>query len=53
MSIAPKGLIDLEMPRRVASGPSAYVKISDGCNQKCAFCAIPSMKGLLAASRRS
>jgi ribosomal protein S12 methylthiotransferase len=49
MSIAPKGLIDLEMPRRVASGPSAYVKISDGCNQKCAFCAIPSMKGLLAS----
>src|SRR3712207_8665684 len=38
---------DLEMPRRVASGPSAYVKISDGCNQKCAFCAIPGMKGLL------
>jgi ribosomal protein S12 methylthiotransferase len=51
MSIAPTGLIliDLEMPRRVASGPSAYVKISDGCNQKCAFCAIPSMKGLLAS----
>src|SRR6476620_8628225 len=49
MSIAPKGTIDLEMPRRVASGPSAYVKISDGCNQKCAFCAIPGMKGLLAS----
>src|SRR3954470_9956794 len=49
MAITPKGLIDLEMPRRVASGPSAYVKISDGCNQKCAFCAIPSMKGLLAS----
>ena len=49
MSIAPNGLIDLEMPRRVAAGPSAYVKISDGCNQKCAFCAIPSMKGLLAS----
>ena len=49
VAIAPKGTIDLEMPRRVASGPSAYVKISDGCNQKCAFCAIPSMKGLLAS----
>jgi ribosomal protein S12 methylthiotransferase len=49
MAIAPKGLIDLEMPRRLASGPSAYVKISDGCNQKCAFGAIPSMKGLLAS----
>lgn len=52
MSIAPKGQIDLEMPRRVASGPSAYVKISDGCNQKCAFCAIPGMKGLLASKPR-
>ncbi|MFN8521971.1 MAG: 30S ribosomal protein S12 methylthiotransferase RimO [Chloroflexota bacterium] len=47
VSLAPAGEIDLAMPRRVASGPSAYVKISDGCNQKCAFCAIPSMKGLL------
>jgi ribosomal protein S12 methylthiotransferase len=47
MEIAPQGAIDLAMPRRVATGPSAYVKISDGCNQKCAFCAIPSMKGLL------
>ncbi len=47
MAIAPAGAIDLEMPRRIATGPSAYVKISDGCNQKCAFCAIPGMKGLL------
>ncbi len=53
MSIAPKGTIDLEMPARVANGPSAYVKISDGCNQKCAFCAIPSMKGLLASKPRA
>jgi ribosomal protein S12 methylthiotransferase len=52
MSIAPKGTIDLAMPPRVASGPSAYLKISDGCNQKCAFCAIPSMKGLLASKPR-
>jgi ribosomal protein S12 methylthiotransferase len=47
MEIAPAGAIDLEMPRRIANGPSAYVKISDGCNQRCAFCAIPGMKGLL------
>src|SRR5438105_4621321 len=33
------------MPTRAASGPSAYVKISDGCDQRCAFCAIPFMKG--------
>jgi ribosomal protein S12 methylthiotransferase len=47
MANAPQGEIDLAMPPRLASGPSAYVKISDGCNQKCSFCAIPSMKGLL------
>ena len=34
---------------RVVTGSSyhAYVKLSEGCNQKCSFCAIPSFKGLL------
>jgi ribosomal protein S12 methylthiotransferase len=41
--VAPRA--DLVMPRRVAQGPSAYLKVSDGCDAKCAFCAIPSMKG--------
>jgi ribosomal protein S12 methylthiotransferase len=36
---------DLVMPRRVSQGPSAYLKISDGCDAGCAFCAIPGMKG--------
>lgn len=27
--------------------PYAYVKIGDGCNRKCAFCAIPLIKGSL------
>ncbi len=31
--------------RRRASSPSAYLKISDGCNLRCAFCTIPSFKG--------
>jgi ribosomal protein S12 methylthiotransferase len=31
--------------RRMVSGPSAYLKISDGCNLRCAFCTIPSFKG--------
>jgi ribosomal protein S12 methylthiotransferase len=31
--------------QRRASGPSAYLKISDGCNLRCAFCTIPSFKG--------
>src|SRR3954469_9560234 len=47
MAIAPSGEIDLAMPPSAATGPSAAVQIADGCNQKCAFCAIPSMKGLL------
>jgi len=33
------------LPRR-RSGPSAYVKVSEGCNYGCTFCAIPIMKGL-------
>ncbi|MDZ4719255.1 MAG: 30S ribosomal protein S12 methylthiotransferase RimO [Roseiflexaceae bacterium] len=31
--------------RRHAGGPSAYLKISDGCNLRCSFCTIPSFKG--------
>ena len=27
----------------------AYLKISEGCNHKCTFCIIPSMRGLLAS----
>lgn len=32
---------------RLLSTPKhyAYIKISDGCNRKCSFCAIPSIKG--------
>lgn len=35
--------------RRVISGSNihAFVKISEGCNQSCSFCAIPSFKGKL------
>jgi ribosomal protein S12 methylthiotransferase len=31
--------------QRSVTGPSAYLKISDGCNLRCAFCTIPSFKG--------
>lgn len=27
------------------SYPYAYLKVSDGCNRKCSFCAIPSIRG--------
>jgi len=29
------------------AGPSAYLKIADGCNARCAFCVIPRIKGRL------
>jgi ribosomal protein S12 methylthiotransferase len=45
VELAPPGELDLEIVSRRARGPSAYLKISDGCDQRCAFCAIPSMKG--------
>lgn len=31
--------------RRLHGGPTAYLKISDGCNLRCSFCAIPAIKG--------
>ena len=36
---------------RVITGSNyhAYIKISEGCNQKCSFCAIPTFKGKLKA----
>lgn len=30
---------------RREAGPSAYVKIADGCDHSCAFCTIPLLKG--------
>lgn len=38
-----------EKNKRVISGSRihAYIKLSEGCNQKCSFCAIPSFKGKL------
>jgi ribosomal protein S12 methylthiotransferase len=33
-------------PRRLSTGePSAYVKIAEGCNRSCSFCAIPGIRG--------
>jgi len=36
---------------RSQAGPSAYVKIADGCDHACAFCTIPSIKGRQASKR--
>ncbi|MGB5791273.1 30S ribosomal protein S12 methylthiotransferase RimO [Poseidonibacter sp.] len=38
-----------DINERVITGSSyhAYIKLSEGCNQSCSFCAIPSFKGKL------
>jgi ribosomal protein S12 methylthiotransferase len=50
---APAGLDDgrvplldlLNLPRPRASAPWAYVKVAEGCDRTCGFCAIPSFRG--------
>jgi ribosomal protein S12 methylthiotransferase len=39
--------------RRVDAGPSAYVKIADGCDHNCHFCTIPLIKGRQVSKRPS
>ncbi len=35
-----------ELDRAVSTGPSwAYLKIADGCDNRCAYCVIPSIRG--------
>ena len=35
----------LELPRPASSAPWAYVKIAEGCDRRCGFCAIPQFRG--------
>jgi ribosomal protein S12 methylthiotransferase len=43
---APDMRIDARLLRVPLDGePHRFLKISDGCNQRCTFCSIPSMKG--------
>jgi ribosomal protein S12 methylthiotransferase len=43
---APTGVRDLlELRRAAPEAPWAYVKIAEGCDRACAFCAIPSFRG--------
>jgi len=38
--------LDAMGPRRLSTAPGyAYLKISEGCSHKCAFCTIPSIRG--------
>jgi ribosomal protein S12 methylthiotransferase len=35
----------LELPRPPTAAPWAYVKVADGCDRACGFCALPSFRG--------
>ncbi len=35
----------LNLPRPKSSSPWAYVKVAEGCDRTCGFCAIPSFRG--------
>jgi ribosomal protein S12 methylthiotransferase len=35
----------LNLPRPAATAPWAYVKVAEGCDRRCGFCAIPSFRG--------
>jgi ribosomal protein S12 methylthiotransferase len=35
----------LNLPRPAATAPWAYVKIAEGCDRTCGFCAIPAFRG--------
>jgi ribosomal protein S12 methylthiotransferase len=46
MGRKPSGVRDLlELPRPKPTTPWAYVKVAEGCDRACAFCAIPSFRG--------
>jgi ribosomal protein S12 methylthiotransferase len=46
VSAAPVPTLDLlNLPRPRSSSPWAYVKIAEGCDRSCGFCAIPSFRG--------
>jgi ribosomal protein S12 methylthiotransferase len=43
---APVPSLDLlNLPRPRSASPWAYVKIAEGCDRRCGFCAIPSFRG--------
>ena len=46
VSSAPLPELDLlNLPRPKSASPWAYVKIAEGCDRSCGFCAIPSFRG--------
>ena len=46
VTAAPVPMLDLlNLPRPPSTAPWAYVKIAEGCDRMCGFCAIPSFRG--------
>lgn len=42
----PRGVRDLlDLPRPAPRAPWAYLKVAEGCDRACAYCAIPSFRG--------
>jgi ribosomal protein S12 methylthiotransferase len=42
----PDGLFSETFPRKILTPPpSTYLKIQEGCNNRCAYCTIPSIRG--------
>lgn len=41
----PEKLFEPEIPVVFSAGSYAYLKIAEGCNHKCSFCAIPGIRG--------
>lgn len=39
------GPIEADAPRLRTSGPSAYLKIAEGCSRRCTYCIIPKLRG--------
>ncbi|MBU6241514.1 MAG: 30S ribosomal protein S12 methylthiotransferase RimO [Acidobacteria bacterium] len=46
LTVTPAPAFDLlNLPRPKSAAPWAYVKIAEGCDRSCGFCAIPSFRG--------
>ncbi len=41
----PGGFMDPDVERRTSNGPSAYLRLSEGCSHPCSFCVIPRLRG--------
>ena len=47
LSVDVDAIFDIPESHAKVTGPSAYLKISDGCDAPCTFCVIPRIKGKL------